>query len=65
LQSELWGHPAKQHQPKLPLRVNRGRFDGQSTASDFMDEYGSWIYLTPIVLGGAATMLAAVARSRC
>ncbi|HVQ67282.1 MAG TPA: C4-dicarboxylate ABC transporter substrate-binding protein, partial [Bradyrhizobium sp.] len=25
----------------------------------FMDEYGNWIYLTPMVLGGAATMLAA------
>jgi hypothetical protein len=24
-----------------------------------MDEYGNWIYLTPMVLGGAATMLAA------
>jgi hypothetical protein len=24
-----------------------------------MDEYGNWIYLTPMVLGGVATMLAA------
>jgi hypothetical protein len=24
-----------------------------------MDEYGNWIYLTPMFLGGAATMLAA------
>ena len=24
-----------------------------------MDEYGNWIYLTPMVLGGAATVLAA------
>jgi hypothetical protein len=24
-----------------------------------MDEYGNWIYLTPMLLGGAATMLAA------
>jgi hypothetical protein len=24
-----------------------------------MDEYGNWIYLTPMALGGAATMLAA------
>ena len=23
----------------------------------FMDEYGNWIYLTPMVLGGAATLL--------
>src|ERR1700736_2937746 len=25
----------------------------------FMDEYGNWIYLTPMILGGAATVLAA------
>jgi hypothetical protein len=24
-----------------------------------MDEYGNWIYLTPMILGGAATVLAA------
>src|SRR5438445_6579643 len=30
-----------------------------STTQSFMDEYGNWIYLTPIVLGGAATLLAA------
>src|SRR6266404_7804036 len=30
-----------------------------STTQSFMDEYGNWIYLTPMVLGGAATMLAA------
>ena len=24
-----------------------------------MDEYGNWIYLTPMVLGGSATMIAA------
>ena len=30
-----------------------------STQQSFMDEYGNWIYLTPMVLGGAATMLAA------
>ena len=24
-----------------------------------MDEYGNWIYLTPMILGGAATLLAA------
>src|SRR5205823_14493954 len=30
-----------------------------STTQSFMDEYGNWIYLTPMVLGGAATLLAA------
>src|SRR3954471_831876 len=30
-----------------------------STTQSFMDEYGNWIYLTPMVLGGALTMLAA------
>jgi TRAP-type uncharacterized transport system substrate-binding protein len=30
-----------------------------STQQSFMDEYGNWIYLTPMVLGGIATVLAA------
>lgn len=30
-----------------------------STQQSFMDEYGNWIYLTPMILGGAATVLAA------
>src|ERR1700709_795411 len=29
------------------------------TTQSFMDEYGNWIYLTPMILGGLATMLAA------
>jgi TRAP-type uncharacterized transport system substrate-binding protein len=29
------------------------------TQQSFMDEYSNWIYLTPMVLGGAATVLAA------
>jgi TRAP-type uncharacterized transport system substrate-binding protein len=29
------------------------------TQQSFMDEYGNWIYLTPMILGGAATVLAA------
>jgi TRAP-type uncharacterized transport system substrate-binding protein len=29
-----------------------------STQQSFMDEYGNWIYLTPMVLGGVATVLA-------
>jgi TRAP-type uncharacterized transport system substrate-binding protein len=30
-----------------------------STRQSFMDEYGNWIYLAPMVLGGIATVLAA------
>src|SRR3984957_18900634 len=30
-----------------------------STQQSFMDEYGNWIYLTPMALGGAATAFAA------
>ncbi len=29
------------------------------TQQSFMDEYGNWIYLTPMILGGVATALAA------
>ena len=29
------------------------------TEQSFMDEYGNWIYLTPMILGGMATVLAA------
>src|SRR5258708_21979207 len=29
-----------------------------STTQSFIDEYGNWIYLTPMVLGGIATVLA-------
>ena len=29
-----------------------------ATQQSFMDEYGNWIYLTPMILGGAATVLA-------
>ena len=31
-----------------------------STQQSFMDEYGNWIYLTPMILGGIATIFAAV-----
>jgi hypothetical protein len=27
-----------------------------STTQSFMDEYGNWIYLTPMVVGGVVTM---------
>jgi len=30
-----------------------------STQQSFMDEYGNWFYLTPMILGGIATVLAA------
>src|SRR5882672_393712 len=30
------------------------------TQQSFMDEYGNWIYLTPMVLGGIATLFAAI-----
>jgi TRAP-type uncharacterized transport system substrate-binding protein len=30
------------------------------TTQSFMDEYGNWIYLTPMVLGGMATLFAAI-----
>jgi len=29
------------------------------TQQSFMDEYGNWIYLTPMILGGVASVLAA------
>jgi hypothetical protein len=29
------------------------------TQQSFMDEYGNWIYLTPMIFGGLATLLAA------
>src|SRR5437016_2986386 len=30
------------------------------TTQSFMDEYGNWIYLTPMILGGLATVFAFV-----
>src|SRR5258707_13366698 len=30
------------------------------TQQSFMDEYGNWIYLTPMILGGIATVFAAI-----
>src|SRR5450631_3653997 len=31
-----------------------------ATQQSFMDEYGNWIYLTPMILGGIATIFAAI-----
>jgi TRAP-type uncharacterized transport system substrate-binding protein len=43
----------------LPLHPGAAAFYN-GTQQSFMDEYGNWIYITPMVLGGAATVLAAV-----
>jgi TRAP-type uncharacterized transport system substrate-binding protein len=42
----------------LPLHPGAAAFYN-GTQQSFMDEYGNWIYITPMVLGGAATVLAA------
>jgi TRAP transporter TAXI family solute receptor len=42
----------------LPLHPGAAAFYN-GTQQSLMDEYGNWIYLTPMVLGGAATVLAA------
>jgi TRAP-type uncharacterized transport system substrate-binding protein len=42
----------------LPLHPGAAAFYN-GTQQSFMDEYGNWIYLTPMVLGGTATLLAA------
>src|SRR5258708_9410610 len=42
----------------LPLHPGAAAFYN-GTQQSFMDEYSNWIYLTPMVLGGAATILAA------
>jgi TRAP transporter TAXI family solute receptor len=43
----------------LPLHPGAAAFYN-GTQQSFMDEYSNWIYLTPMALGGAATLLAAV-----
>jgi TRAP transporter TAXI family solute receptor len=42
----------------LPLHPGAAAFYN-GTQQSWMDEYGNWIYLTPMALGGAATVLAA------
>jgi TRAP-type uncharacterized transport system substrate-binding protein len=42
----------------LPLHPGAAAFYN-GTQQSFMDEYGNWIYLTPMILGGMATVLAA------
>jgi TRAP-type uncharacterized transport system substrate-binding protein len=41
----------------LPLHPGAAAFYN-GTQQSFMDEYGNWIYLTPMVLAGAATLFA-------
>jgi TRAP-type uncharacterized transport system substrate-binding protein len=43
----------------VPLHPGAAAFYN-GTQQSFMDEYSNWIYLTPMILGGAATVLAAV-----
>src|SRR6202790_3064739 len=50
--------PSTDQDAYLPLHPGAAAVYNGTTPS-FMDEYGNWIYLTPMVLGGAATMLAA------
>jgi TRAP-type uncharacterized transport system substrate-binding protein len=42
----------------LPLHPGAAAFYN-GTQQSFMDEYGNWIYLTPMILGGVASVLAA------
>ena len=42
----------------LPLHPGAAAFYN-GTQQSFMDEYGNWIYLTPMLLGGMATVFAA------
>jgi hypothetical protein len=42
----------------VPLHPEAAAFYN-GTQQSFMDEYSNWIYLTPMILGGAATVLAA------
>jgi TRAP-type uncharacterized transport system substrate-binding protein len=50
--------PSTDQDAYLPLHPGAAAVYNATTQS-FMDEYGNWIYLTPMILGGAATLLAA------
>jgi TRAP-type uncharacterized transport system substrate-binding protein len=50
--------PSTERDAYLPLHPGAAAVYNSTTQS-FMDQYGNWIYLTPMVLGGAATLLAA------
>jgi TRAP-type uncharacterized transport system substrate-binding protein len=50
--------PSTDQDAYLPLHPGAAAvYNG--TQQSFMDEYGNWIYLTPMILGGAATVFAA------
>jgi TRAP-type uncharacterized transport system substrate-binding protein len=55
--SQITG-PSTDQDAFLPLHPGAAAFYN-GTQQSFMDEYGNWIYLTPMILGGAATVLAA------
>jgi TRAP-type uncharacterized transport system substrate-binding protein len=50
--------PSTDADANVPLHPGAAAFYN-GTQQSFMDEYGNWIYLTPMALGGAATVLAA------
>src|SRR5450631_4236970 len=50
--------PSTDQDAYLPLHPGAAAFYN-GTQQSFMDEYGNWIYLTPMILGGMATVLAA------
>ncbi|KJC35156.1 TAXI family TRAP transporter solute-binding subunit [Bradyrhizobium sp. LTSP857] len=50
--------PSTDQDAYLPLHPGAAAVYNSTTQS-FMDEYGNWIYLTPMILGGAATVFAA------
>lgn len=50
--------PSTDQDAFLPLHPGAAAFYN-GTQQSFMDEYGNWIYLAPMALGGAATLLAA------
>jgi len=49
--------PSTDADAHVPLHRGAAAFYN-STQQSFMDEYGNWIYLTPMILGGIATVLA-------
>jgi TRAP-type uncharacterized transport system substrate-binding protein len=49
--------PSTEADAFLPLHPGAANFYNGNQQS-FMDEYGNWIYLTPMILGGIATVLA-------
>jgi TRAP-type uncharacterized transport system substrate-binding protein len=50
--------PSTDADANVPLHPGAAAFYN-GTQQSFMDEYGNWIYLAPMILGGVATVLAA------